>query len=89
MATSARASEICKPIECSGLLEKPIPISLLDEIAYHLKEWEELAPYIDLSDAEQNEIKGDYDKQYLLQKREALRRWRRKNMANKATLETL
>ena len=89
MATSAKASEICKQIESSDLLDKPVPISLLDEIAYHLEDWEELAPYIDLSNSEQNEIKGDYDKQYLLQKREALRRWRRKNMTNKATLETL
>ena len=82
-----KASDICKPLEGSGLLEKPMPISLLDEIAYHLEEWEELAPYIELTEAEQEEIKNDYDKQYLLQKRQALRRWRKKGHLN-ATLET-
>ena len=83
----SKASDICKPLESSGLLEKPMPISLLDEIAYHLEEWEELAPYIELTEAEQEEIKNDYDKQYLLQKRQALRRWRKKGHLN-ATLET-
>ena len=83
----SKASVICKPLEGSGLLEKPMPISLLDEIAYHLEEWEELAPYIELTEAEQEEIKNDYDKQCLLQKRQALRRWRKKGHLN-ATLET-
>ena len=82
-----KASDICKPLEGSGLLEKPMPISLLDETAYHLEEWEELAPYIELTEAEQEEIKNDYNKQYLLQKRQALRRWRKKGHLN-ATLET-
>ena len=83
----SKASDICKPLEGSGLLEKPMPISLLDEIAYHLEEWEELAPYIELTEAEQEEIKKDYDKQYLLQKRQALRRWRKKGHLN-TTLQT-
>ena len=83
----SKASDICKPLEGSGLLEKPMPISLLDEIAYHLEEWEELAPYIELTEAEQEEIKNDYNKQYLLQKRQALRRWRKKGHLN-ATLQT-
>ena len=83
----SKASDICKPLEGSGLLEKPMPISLLDETAYHLEEWEELAPYIELTEAELEEIKNDYDKQYLLQKRQALRRWRKKGHLN-ATLET-
>ena len=83
----SKASVICKPLEGSGLLEKPMSISLLDEIAYHLEEWEELAPYIELTEAEQEEIKNDYDKQYLLQKRQALRRWRKKGHIN-ATLKT-
>ena len=83
----SKASDICKPLEGSSLLENPMPISLLDAIAYHLEEWEELAPYIELTEAEQEEIKNDYDKQYLLQKRQALRRWRKKGHLN-ATLET-
>ena len=83
----SKAYNICKPLEGSSLLEKPMPISLLDEIAYHLEEWEELAPYIELTEAEQEEIKNDYDKQYLLQKQQALRRWRKKGHLN-ATLET-
>ena len=82
----SKAFNICKSLEDSDLLEKPMPISLLDEIAYHLEEWEELAPYIELTEAEQEEIKNDYDKQYLLQKRQALRRWRKKGHLN-ATLE--
>ena len=85
MAT-VKASEICKQIP-NELHGKRIPISLLDEAAHALIEWEDLAPYVCLSDAEQNEIKKDYDGQYFLQKREALRKWR-KNLGDEATLYT-
>lgn len=70
------SSAICKDVPCS-LLEKTVPISLLDEVAHALVDWEELGPYLDLTSAEQNEIRQNFPGQYLLQKREALRKWRK------------
>ena len=81
-----QAAEICKQVDNRNLLKR-MHISLLDEIAYHLEKWEQLAPFIELSDADQQEIKEDYDHQYRLQKREALRRWRDK-VGNAATVKT-
>ena len=82
-----RLTDICKSVP-NQVLEKPIPISILDDVAYHLKDWKELAPYICLSEQEQDEIKNDYDRQYHFQKRQALRRWR-KNLGDNATVKTI
>ena len=82
-----RLTDICKSVP-DQVLEKLIPISILDDVAYHLKDWEELAPYICLSEPEQKEIKNDYDKQYRFQKRQALRRWR-ENLGDNATVKTI
>lgn len=64
MMAGIKAAEICKQVENRDLLNRRMPISLLDETAYHLEKWEELAPFIELSDADQQEIKEDYDGQY-------------------------
>ena len=51
-------------------------------IARELKNWEELAPYLGLSEVDEDEIREDYRGQYGLQKRAALRRWSRANGSN-------
>ena len=87
---SLALERVCKQLP-KDLLMKRVPISLLDETAYDLVSWEELAPYIGLTNAEQQQIKCDYDGQYLLQKRTALRTWRKNCLAvdnSSATLES-
>ena len=48
-------------------------------ISKELKNWEELAPYLGLTEVDEDEIREDYRGQYGLQKRAALRRWSRAN----------
>ena len=50
----------------------------LHEIACKVKYWEELAPYLNLTEAEQVEIKQDYSSSYKQQKARCLRRWKEK-----------
>lgn len=81
------AEEICRRIP-DEILNAHIRISLLDEIALDLVSWEELAPSLYLTDADQNEISQSFTHQYYLQKRQALRKWRDK-AGGKATLRAL
>ena len=81
------AEAICRMIP-NGLLCLPPRLSLLDEIAYHLDSWEHLAPYFGISSEEQKEISEHYRGYYIIQKQKALRAWRR-NLSEKATLESL
>lgn len=81
------AEEICRQIS-DEILNAHIRISLLDEIALDLVSWEELAPSLYLTNAEQNEISQSYAGQYYLQKRQALRKWRDK-AGGKATIRAL
>ena len=48
-------------------------------IAKGTTRWEILAPFLDLSEVEEEEIAEDYKGNYELQKREALRLWKQKN----------
>ena len=50
----------------------------IQELASELKNWEELAGHLSLSEAEEEEIRLDYQGRYGLQKREALRKWKQK-----------
>ena len=72
--------------------ENPVDKRISDydiaEIAQDLKDWEEIAPFICLSESEQKEIREDYQGRYNLQKRQALHLWRR-NCGNKATYRVL
>ena len=80
-------ARICKEIP-SSVLDKCVHVSFLDEIARDLVEWEVLAPAISLTRSEQREIEENYHKQYYLQKREALRKWRKK-LKSAATIRSL
>ena len=80
-------ARICKKVP-NSILDKCVQISLLDEIARDLDEWEVLAPEISLTRSEQTEIKENHPRQYLLQKRKALRTWREKR-GGAATVRSL
>ena len=58
------------------------------EIATDICNWEELAPFLSLSPAEEEEIRNDFQGRYGLQKREALRKWKER-MGSKATYSAL
>lgn len=60
----------------------------LAQIAGELKNWEEVAPYLGLSEAQEEEIRYDFRDRYGLQKREALRKWRQMK-GSQATYEQL
>ena len=59
-------------------LDSPITDVHIAEIAFMLTTWEELAPYLGLTAAEEEAIQVDYQGRYGLQKRQALRRWKLK-----------
>lgn len=83
----ATAKEIYKQVP-SRLLESHVTEHHIGEIANNLVEWETVAPYIDLTEAEQQEIQRDYPSRYNLQKREALHKWQLKNR-DRATYRAL
>ena len=54
----------------------------------HIEDWEELAPYFSLTEAEQQEIRANHAHQYKVQKRKMLWKWIRK-LGEKATYREL
>ena len=59
-------------------LDSPITDIHIQELSSELKSWEELVLYLGLTEAEEEEIRMDYQGRYGLQKREALRKWKQK-----------
>ena len=78
---------ICEQLP-SKFLDQPVLVSQLDEIALHLEDWGELAPFIGISSPEIKEISENFCGNYRLQKRQALRTWREKH-EHKATVREL
>ena len=58
------------------LLDSIVSDYHIAEIAYDIKDWKLLAPYLHISESEQKEIKEDFEGWYNLQKRQALQVWR-------------
>ena len=83
----AVVQDICKSVPSELLYSRP-HLSHLDEIALHIKSWEDLAPYIGISNEEQRKISEMYRDHYRIQKQKALRAWRR-NLGDRATLKSL
>ena len=81
------AEEICEGVSRS-LLDSPVNDIHLSDIASHITEWRELAPYLDLSEVEEKDIVDTYPDRPKLQRREALRKWKESN-GNKATYHKL
>ena len=83
----SNAKEICEGVQRS-LLDSPVSAIHLSDIASHITEWQELAPYLDLSEVEEKDIVDSYPNRPKLQRREALRKWKESN-GNKATYRRL
>ena len=61
----------------------------IQELSSELKSWEELVLYLGLTEAEEEEIRINYQGRYGLQKREALRKWKQKLGKHGATYRVL
>ena len=81
----SRAADVLKQIP-RELLDSPVSDKHVAEISRQLVKWEELAPWLELTPAEEEEVKrsGDYGHQ----KREFLRTWRQRK-GNDATYRRL
>ena len=71
------AEDICHGVPREKL-DSPITDIHIADLAFMLTTWEELAPYIGLTPAEEEAIQVDYQGRYGLQKRQALRKWKSK-----------
>ena len=79
--------EICKGIRRS-VLDSPVSDIHLAHIASHMTEWQEMAPFLDLSSVDENDIVERYPRRPNLQRREALIKWKEIN-GSKATYRKL
>ena len=77
---------------CAGVSQHLLDASVHDlhiaDIVYHFTEWEQMAPYLDLTETEEHDIREKYPNRPMLQRREALRLWKRKH-GSKATYQAL
>ena len=73
----ATAGDIYQGIP-SERLDSPVTDIQIADLASELKMWEELAPYLGLTEADEKEIQVDYQGRHGLQKRQALRKWQSK-----------
>ena len=71
------AEDICRGVPREKL-DSPITDIHFADLASILTTWEELAPYLGLTEAEEEAIQVDYQGRYGLQKRQALRKWKAK-----------
>ena len=77
--TMSTVKEICEGVPQSRL-DSPISDIHIAQLASVMTEWEELAPFLNLTPAEEREIvEGLYQRRFYLQKREALRKWKEKH----------
>ena len=74
----ATAKEICESVP-RFRLDSPISDIHICDIASHITDWQELAPYLDLSEVEEKDIADCYPNRPNLQRREALRKWKEIN----------
>ena len=63
----------------TGIANSPISPSHIDKISQAVIHWEDLAPSLGLTEAEEEAIKENNRRRYELQKRDALRKWKQKN----------
>ena len=57
----------------------PLNNAIIQMVANHLITWEELARYLELSDAEEEEIKRNHPHDYKEQKYQCIKRWAKRN----------
>ena len=73
----ATTEDICHGVP-RDKLDSPVTDIHIADLAFMLTTWEELAPYLGLTPAEEEAIQVDYQGRYGLQKRQALRKWKAK-----------
>ena len=73
----ATTEDICHGVP-RDKLDSPVTDIHIADLAFMLTTWEELAPYLGLTEAEEEAIQVDYQGRYGLQKRQALRKWKAK-----------
>ncbi len=78
----AAAAEVFKQVEAA--LDSQVSDGQIAELAAKMVRWEDFAPFFGLSEAEQEEIRRNNERNYRLQKRAALYAWKDKN-GRKAT----
>ena len=83
----ATAKETCKNVTKS-CLDHDISDIHIAQLAKSVTEWQELAPFLGLTPAEEKEIVEQYSGRLKIQTREALRKWKEKN-GRKATYQNL
>ena len=83
----ATAKEVCKGVPKS-YLDRVVTDIHVAQLAKIMNEWQELAPFLDLTPTEEEEIVERYKDRLKLQKREALRKWKDRN-GRKATYQKL
>ena len=76
--TMATTEDICHGVPREKL-DSPVTDIHIADLAFILTTWEELAPYLGLTEAEEEAIQVDYRGRYGLQKRQALRKWKAKS----------
>ena len=81
------AKEICDSLSRS-ILDSPVSDIHLSDISSRITEWRILAPYLDISDVDEEDIITRNHNHPELQRREALRKWREAN-GTKATYRKL
>ena len=81
------AKDICASVS-SRLLDTTVSDIHLADVVPHFHEWEEFAPYLDLTQTDEEDIKTKYSNRPRLMRREALRIWKHKN-GSKATYRKL
>ena len=85
--TRITAKDICASVS-PRLLDTTVSDIHLADVVSHFHEWEELAPYLDLTETDEEDIKTKYSNRPRLMRREALRIWKHKN-GSKATYRKL
>ena len=87
ITTRPTAKDICASVS-SKLLDTTVSDIHLADVVPHFHEWEEFAPYLDLTETDEEDIKTKYSNRPRLMRREALRIWKHKN-GSKATYRKL
>ena len=75
MMNTKREERICQKVTDQQLLDSKVSEYHMYAIASVMVDWEVLAPYLSLTESDQEEIKNDFQHSYYLQKKEALFRW--------------
>ena len=87
MSSPPTAKDICDSIP-TQILDSTVSDKHVADIVKHFHEWQEMAPYLDLTEADQHDIQEIHRNSPELMRKEALQRWKQIN-GSKATYRRL